>query len=190
MSSLECDDPGPKIFEWLESAAGGSPGYYLIPLHLTWRDQGIEHDLEVFRAVSSQLAKEPDYWASCIRYAGWRHSLAACTCLLVSKNTQFFEDLCYRFQHGSWVTPQIAVTLGLLHAEQCRPFLTNVLKGSTEKLDFKTLASANEVLQRLGTEVDLPPLPKEGFEQEDVSIAKMVVKRHWDFWSGRLCLRP
>ena len=118
--------PDKKVLEWLGSASKGVP-YYLCPLNLMWSADGVEHDLNVFRRVAEKLAAEPRYWAEIIRDASWRHSLAGCACLLASSRHEFFDELSFRFREGSWIAPQIAVTLGLLHASAARPFLESLL---------------------------------------------------------------
>jgi hypothetical protein len=120
------DLPDKNILEWLGVDSERVP-YYLHPLNLVWSKEGAEHDLKHFRQVAEKLEADLDYWAEIIRDAHWRPSLAGCTCLLVSPRHEFFEELCFRFRAGSFIAPQIAVTLGLLHGSAAGPFFESAL---------------------------------------------------------------
>ena len=179
--------PDPRIFEWLGNDSKGVP-YYLHPLNLVWSDAGVEHDLELYRRVADQLAGDRGYWAEIIRTAAWRHTLAGCTCLLVSRRHDFFDELCHRFHAGSFVTPQIAVTLGLLHASAARTFFEAVLDEPELRNKPKTVVSAHRVLLRLGPQLarDVPIDVRDALARDDAMLAEQVVAAHWDFWSRRM----
>lgn len=179
--------PDMRVFEWLGSDSKGVP-YYLHPLNLVWSDAGVEHDLEIFRGVAERLADDQAYWAEIIRDAAWRHSLAGCTCLLASRRHEFFDELCYRFRAGSFVAPQIAVTLGLLHASSARPFFEWVLDEPELRGHPKQAVSAHRVLLRLGAQPvhDISVETWRDFEHDDAMVADKVVAAHWDFWSSRV----
>jgi len=176
-----------RVFELLGTDSKGVP-YYLHPLNLVWSDAGVEHDLELYRRVADQLAVDPAYWAEIIRDAAWRHSLAGCTCLLASRRHEFFDELCYRFRAGSFVSPQIAVTLGLLHGSAARPFFESILDDSTLRSHPKQAVSAHRVLLRLGAQPvhDISIEAWRDFEHDDAMVADKAVAAHWDFWSKRV----
>jgi hypothetical protein len=189
MSGHTCSMPAPlpdmKVFEWLGDDSKGVP-YYLHALNLVWSDAGVEQDMELYRRVAGQLADDAAYWAEIIRSASWRHSLAGCTCLLASRRREYFDDLCHRFRAGSFIVPQIAVTLGLLHGSTARPFFESTL---TELRSHpKQAVSAHRVLLRLGAQPAHSISIEEwrDFEHDDAMIADKVVAEHWDFWSNRV----
>jgi len=176
-----------KVFDWLGIDAKRVP-YYLHPLNLVWSNEGVEHDLQVYRRVAELLAAEPVYWAEIIRESSWRHSLAGCVCLLSSRRHEFFDDLCYRFRAGSFVAPQIAVTLGLLHGPADRPFFELVLNDPALRRSPKQAVSAHRVLLRLGAQppYDISVSSWSDFERDDAMVADKAVVEHWDFWSSRM----
>src|SRR5262249_29443903 len=80
MSIPTSQDPNMRVFDWLGNDSKHVP-YYLHALNLVWSDEGVEHDLQIYRRVAGILAAEPVYRAVFIREASWRHSLAGCVCL-------------------------------------------------------------------------------------------------------------
>jgi hypothetical protein len=138
--------------------------------------------------VSDRLAADFHYWAEIIRDASWRHSLAGCTCLLVSSRREFFDDLCFRFREGSFIAPQIAVTLGLLHRSAARSFLESALDDPALRGRPKQAVSAHQVLQCLGGQPKHDVTFKDGttLDRDDARIAEQVAVKHWDFWSKRV----
>ena len=178
--------PDGRVFEWLGTDAEGVP-YYLHPLNLCWSAQGADQDLQIYSRVADLLAAVPDYWAKIIRETNWRHSLVGCTCLLASRRKEFFEELCYRFRAGSWVEPQIAVTLGQLHGTASRAFFESALEEPAFRRKPKQAVSAHRVLLHLGVDPkhDIIVDSWTDFELDDAMIANEVVRAHWSFWSGR-----
>lgn len=179
--------PDMRVFEWLDSDSKGVP-FYLHSLNLVWSDAGVEHDMELYRQVADRLALVPAYWAEIIRAASWRHSLVGCTCLLASRRHEYFEDLCHRFRAGSFIAPQIAVTLGLLHGSAAHPFFASILNEPTMQSRPKQLVSAHRVLLQLGANPaqNIPIEAWRDFDRDDAMIAENVVAAHWDFWSKRV----
>lgn len=176
-----------RVFDWLGLDVKGVP-YYLHPLNLVWSDEGVEQDLRVYRRVADLLAADPAYWAEIIREASWRHCLAGCACLLASRKHAFHEELCHRFRAGSFVAPQIAVTLGLLHAAAARLFFESALDDPVLRRSPKQAISAHRVLLRLGVQPhhNIAVDSWSEFERSDAMVADKVVSDHWSFWSGRL----
>jgi hypothetical protein len=179
--------PSTKVFEWLGTDSKGVP-YYLHPLNLVWSEAGVEHDMVLYRRVANQLAADPVYWAEIIRDASWRHSLAGCTCLLASRRSEFFDELCYRFRAGSFVAPQIAVTLGLLHRSSAPSFFKSFLDEPQLRSSPKQCISAHRVLLRLGKQPthEISVEAWNDYEKGDAKLADEVVTAHWDFWSNRI----
>jgi hypothetical protein len=187
MSNSSSEMADGRVFDWLGLDAKSVP-YYLHPLNLVWSDEGVDHDLQIYRRVADLLDAEPACWAGIIREASWRHCLAGCACLLASRRHEFFDDLCHRFRAGSFVAPQIAVTLGLLHGAAARPFFESVLGELTLRSSPKQAVSAHRVLLRLGGqsshEVSVDSWT--GFEHDDATMADKIVCEHWSFWSLRV----
>jgi hypothetical protein len=110
------------LYQWLGNDSRGVP-YQLHLLNLVWSQEGVEHDLQVYRNVAVRLQSERDFWAVILRGAyGWRATLAGCACLLLTHERGYFAELTECFQNGSMVRPQLAVTLGLLHPGEARVF--------------------------------------------------------------------
>jgi hypothetical protein len=187
MPSATPDMADGRIFDWLGLDAKGVP-YYLHPLNLVWCDEGVEHDLRLYRRVADLLSADPSYWAEIIREDSWRHCLAGCTCLLASQRHEFYDELCNRFRAGSFVAPQIAVTLGLLHGTAARSFFELALDEPAFRRSPKQAVSAHRVLLRLGTqrrhEVSVDSWTE--FERDDALVADTVVTEQWSFWSSRV----
>jgi len=187
MCSLNSSNGDDRILDWLGSDCDGL-SYHLHPLNLGWSREGVEHDLSVYRRVAHQLANDADYWSAILRHANWRYTLVGCTCLLVSRHVGFFDDLCHRFDAGSMVIPQIAVTLGLLHGSGARAFFESALSRDDVNKRPRQTVSAHRVLLRLGIQPsrDVPIDAWKDFEHDDAMISEQVVQRQWDFWSSRI----
>jgi hypothetical protein len=175
-----------RVFDWLGTDAKGTP-YHLHPLNLVWSDAGAEHDLGVYRSVAERLAADAAYWSAIIRDVNWRYSLVGCVCLLVSRHRGFFDDLWFRFEAGSMVIPQLAVTMSLLHRSDARAAFELLL--DTPRLREHPLlrVSAERALVCLGVR---PPseVTLDGWsiiDRDHAVLADKVVQQHWDFWSSR-----
>ena len=173
------------ILSWLGSDSRGVP-LYLHPLNLVWSPDGAERDLLSFQRVAVRLHANHALWSAAIRDTGWRVTLAACVCLIVARERGFFRDLCDTFEQGSWVLPQIAVTLGLLHPIESRRFFEAFLASAHDRSP-KHIVSAQRVLERLGAlpNAALSLSRWSGAEADDAATANDVVLRHWEFWSSR-----
>jgi hypothetical protein len=176
-----------RVFDWVGVDKQGT-SYHLHPLNLVWSVDGVDHDLNVYKMVADRLAADPKYWASIIREPNWRHTLVGCVCLLVTRRNEFFEDLCFRFEAGSMVVPQLAVTLGLLNPARAKPFFQRVLSTPEIRGHPSKAISADRALVKLGVrqrpEVALGDWRE--FERDDANLAERVVEQHWTFWSERL----
>jgi hypothetical protein len=181
----ESNDDHGRVFEWLGEDKQGTP-YHLHPLNLVWSVDGADHDLRVYRGVADRLAAEPQYWSDIIRDPNWRFTLVGCVCLLVSGQIAHFEDLCFRYEAGSMVVPQLAVTLGLLHAERATPFFHRVLSIPQFRRHPSKSVSADRALMKLGVG-NRPEVNTEewkDFEKDDAMVAERVLEKHWAFWAG------
>lgn len=174
------------LFKWLGNDSRGVP-YHLHVLNLMWSPEGMEHDLGVYRSVAERLRADPRYWASCVRGTlGWRQTLVACACLILSQERGFAAELKTVFQHGSMVQPQIAVTLGLLHPEEARTFFQSFLANPEYHRDAQGVGSAQRVLELLGVppESKVEAMDWSVLDQGHAKFAKRVVSQHWEFWSA------
>ena len=177
-----------NLYEWLGTDSQGCP-YHLHLLNLCWSQDGVEHDLQVYRSVADRLRAEPRFWAGVLRGAyGWRPTLVGCACLLLTHERGFARDLTDCFEHGSMVQPQVAVTLGLLHAAEARSFFDAFLGIPEFCRSARAVVSSQRILQRLGvlseSDVRLAGWPFR--EQDDATLANSVVIQHWDFWSSQV----
>lgn len=166
-----------QIFEWLGKDDAGV-GYHLHALHLVWSNAGAEPDLAVFRAAATRLAADPAYWAEIIGAENWRFTLAGTTCLLATGRREFFAELSQRLASGSYVAPQLAVALGLLHGAAAAEWLAACAADNVARPEVRRSAMA--VLRKLRGEspaTDEPP--------EAQAITESVA-RHWAFWAPRL----
>ncbi|HBE17955.1 MAG TPA: hypothetical protein DEG17_03750 [Cyanobacteria bacterium UBA11149] len=175
--------PDSRVFGWLGNDDKNIP-YYLHALNLYWGgDERVKPAMKKFLEVAKRLEVQPDYWSEIIRTKAWRHTLVGCTCILVSRNPSYFQDLQFSFKQGNWVSPQIAVTMGIVHPHLSRKFFREYLSSIVPAQKAKEVTSAQWVLNKLddssySNEFDWnSPLDK-----DDSDIAKSVVENHWNFW--------
>jgi len=175
-----------RVFDWLGIDKQGTP-YHLHPLNLVWSAEGVDHDLNVYKAVADRLAPDPQYWASVIRDPNWRFTLVGCVCLLVTGRTEHFEDLCFRYEAGGIVVPQLAVTLGLLHAEHAVPFFKMMLSTPELRRNPSKAISADRALVKLRVRHQPEVVAEEwkGLGGDDAKAAQSLFEQHWKFWSER-----
>jgi hypothetical protein len=138
--------------------------------------------------VADRLAADPTYWASIIREPNWRYTLVGCVCLLVTRRPEFFEDLCFRFEAGSFIVPQLAVTLGLLNPERATLFFQRVLSTPELRRHPSKATSADRALVKLGVRQQPEVAVEEwnGLGRDDAKTAESVFEQHWSFWSARM----
>ena len=174
------------ILSWLGTDSQGVP-IYLHPLNLVWSPEGAEHDLLSFERVAARLVSDRPLWSAAIRDSGWRPTLAGCVCLLVSREQGFLRDLCDIFERGTWVLPQVAVTLALLHPQDARIFFEAFLASPAHDRSAKHIVSAQRALERLGVlpESAVSLSSWSGPDSEDATIANDVILRQWSFWTTR-----
>jgi hypothetical protein len=173
------------ILSWLGTDSQGVP-IYLHPLNLVWSPEGDEHDLLNFQHVVMRLQTDRPLWSAAIRASNWRPTLAGCVCLLVAHERGFFRDLRDTFARGTWVLPQVAVTLALLHPRDARTFFEGFLASGDPRF-ARQLLCAQCVLERLGVPQDptVSPSGGPGLDADYAAIANDVILKHWSFWSSR-----
>jgi hypothetical protein len=153
-----------------------------------WSEPGVEHDLAVYRGVAGRLAADTPYWSAIIRDVNWRYTLVGCVCLLVSQRRGFFDDLWFRFEAGSMVIPQLAVTMGLLHPSEARAAFELVLDTPRLCKHPQRRISAERALICLGFRAD-SAVTLDGWsiaDRDHAVLADKVVQQHWAFWSSRV----
>jgi hypothetical protein len=145
--TIQMDDSA--VLDWLGLDAQG------VPYYLHFLEPGFSEDSEALSRLgyaATQLQKEPERWGFVMRAAGWRAQLVVCYALIIAKNRNCLEDLKIVFRSFSFVSPQIAVTLGLLHPQESVVFLEGSLDLESHK-DAKAIAAAYRVLLQLGSPV-------------------------------------
>lgn len=177
---LSADD---RVFDWL-FAATAETSYHLRLLNLMWSDAGAEHDLAIFRGIAERLNADTAYWSNLIRDVNWRCSLIGCVCLLTVQRQDFFDDLCFRFEMGSMIAPQLAVTIGLLHPAEAVVFFEKILATPSLLTNPTRRVSAERVLVYLGTRQssELTLQDWSIHEKDHALLADQVIQQHWDFW--------
>lgn len=187
MTSQQPFSADDRVFDWL-FAATAEASYHLRLLNLMWSNAGTEHDLAIFRGIAKRLNADIAYWSSLIRDVNWRCSLIGCVCLLTIQRQDFFDDLCFRFEMGSMIAPQLAVTIGLLHSAEAVVFFEKILATQSLLITPTRRVSAERVLVYLGarqsSEVTLDNWKIH--ERDDALLADQVVQQHWDFWQPRV----
>jgi hypothetical protein len=194
--------PDNKVFEWLGMDSQGLP-MYMHPLNLNWSEQDIDNDLELFNNVAKRLADEPKYLREMILTRFWRHTLIACVSVILLETKEFCADLSESFRQPNFVSPQIAVTLGLLCPEKAVERFSEILDNadfvpSPENwerdysiyTDPKAIAAARMVLSKLNSNLAGQLSQSEVFQHHknhpDGQIGADVAEHHWQFWSNYL----
>jgi hypothetical protein len=177
------DIPDTRVFDWLGIDPDGVP-YYLHPLNLNWSEAGPEHDLTLFQSVGKRLESEPEYWSQIIRTQAWRHTLVGCVCVMLTRRSDRFADLAHRFNHGSFVVPQVAMTMGIVYPDLAAFHFNTFLNEQNTVRDYKQITSAQAVLAKLGItrSMDLRTEELESHDKHDAEVGHRVIENQWDFW--------
>ena len=170
--------PDGRVFDWLGQDENGV-GYYLHPLNLVWSPKGAEHDLERFADVARRLAGDSEYWSEIIRTPAWRHTLVGCVCTVLTARSDRFDDLSYRFERGSFVSPQVCLAMGLVDPDATRSYLADLMARDAI-FGSKELGAAQAVLWKLGHAE-----PVEKHRAGEATLGSSVVADQWEFWRGR-----
>jgi len=170
-----------EVLRWLGRDSAGA-SYHLAALNLTWSAAGAQADLAAFVEVAQRLADDPDLWSALVRETNWRFTLVGCVCLLVSSNRDHWEDLAWRLEQSTWISPQLTVTMGLLHSAQTLEMLSRLLDEGVLDNTSKGYGAALVVRARLDPELTEPADRRlEGDAAEGASVAEA----QWAFWSER-----
>jgi hypothetical protein len=183
-----------RILDWL-GADGAGLGYYLH--FLTLRYSISPETLARLREVAKRLEREPDYWRHVISYTGWRTQLIGCYALLITQNRDYLDALKIGLSGNPWISPQVAVTLGILHPSEALIFLAQWLDPNKDDAP-KAVAAAYQVLLKLGASsakhFDVKTFqdrlhPASGYRDESVwryefAIGTNVSQAHWDAWQA------
>lgn len=185
-----------EVFQWLGEGLSPSPPAHLRLLGPGGDERGtrVLANLEV---VATRLCDQPERWAALIRSRNWRPTLIGCSAVLLARDPRFLDDLLDRFRQRSWVSPQLAVALGLIHPNEAVPEFEALLRQAEAATSFMEVFSAYSALKILGRESALK------FEASDLDrcsqvessgrsraayaalVAVGTVHRHWGYWSSR-----
>ena len=192
--------PDNKVFEWLGDGSNGVPNYLYL-LNLDWSPNGVDGDLKIFNEVARRLADEPDYLRQMIRAEFWRHTLVACISVILLEAKQYCSDLADSFMKPNFVSPQIAVALGLLCPSGAVSSLSEIVrfaKRVPEPENFKpelaiysypkAIGAAQTVLSKIEPKLAAELAKSEIFQHhknhQDFQIGGDVAENHWEFWSN------
>jgi hypothetical protein len=192
--------PDNKVFEWLGTDSEGIPNYLHL-LNLNWSPKGVDADLQFFNEVARSLAGEPNYLRQMIHTEFWRHTLVACISVILLEAKQYCSDLADSFMQPNFVSPQIAVALGLLCPNQAISFLGEVVRGAKripEPENYKrelaiysypkAICAAQTVVSKLepklAAELGKSDIFQHHRNHPDGQIGADVAEHHWEFWSG------
>ncbi|WP_165251221.1 hypothetical protein [Paludisphaera soli] len=192
-ASMVRDESHYEVFEWLGEGLSPSPPAYLRLLGPGGGGRG-DHLLANLATVAGRLRERPGYWGELIRARNWRPTLVGCSAALLARDLRFLDDLLDRFKRGSWVAPQLAVALGLLHPAEAAVELEGVMRQQSDSAGLKAVFSAYAVLKQMGSRATQEFEASDLFRQiqserpgtsapaYDWLVVVQVVHRQWDFW--------
>jgi hypothetical protein len=189
--------PNNKVFEWLGNDSDNVPNYLHL-LNLYWKED-VDKELKLFREVARKLSSEPEYLRQMICTSFWRHTLVACVSVILLEAKEYCNDLKDGFDQRNFVSPQIAVALGLLCPKDAVEYLSEVICQATAipnaenyhrdasiHNDSKRIVAAQVVLSELKPNLARKLAKSKIFQQhqksQDGEIGATVAKHHWDFW--------
>ena len=192
--------PDNKVFLWLGDDKPNQTPKHLRLLNLHWSEKGADSDLQIFIDIARRLAEEPEYLRQMIRTVFWRHTLVACVSVILLEAKEYCVDLAESFKQPNFVSPQIAVALGLLCPNEAVSCLSEVVGASdfvpspeNWKQHFtiyrspKAIVAAQTVLSKIKPELAAKLAESEVFQHHknhlDGQIAAEVTEHHWKFWS-------
>ena len=125
-------------FDWVFNQKGD----YLCLLHLGGDAESVIERLgESARSSTDLVSEVRDLLAK-----GWRGALVACAVLHGACTLETLDLLWEALDQGSWVTPQITVTLGMLDSRFAQRAQMRLLHGCATGLSAKTRVSLMSVL--------------------------------------------
>lgn len=192
-------DPDDVVFEWLAEGLSPSPPAYLQLLGPSGGERG-DHVLANLGTVAGRLRARPAYWGELIRARNWRHTLVGCSAILPTRDPRWLGDLLDRFKQGSWLAPQLAVALALVHPAEASGELEVVMRRRGNPADRKSALSAAAVLKLMGRQGVDEFEASDGFRRAqgespgtsapayDWLVVGRIVHRQWTFWNNRVPL--
>jgi hypothetical protein len=99
--------------------------------------------------IATRLRDDIPSWRALLRHRDWRQTIVGCSAVLLVRDDRFLDDLLYRFREGSWVSPQLAVALGIVHPVEAVDEFGRLLGEAAGSIDPKRLFSAYAVLKLL-----------------------------------------
>lgn len=85
--------------------------------------------------IHDREKEDAGLWSGLIRCRNWRYTIVGCTAVVATRDTRFFDDLTWRFVQGSWVQPELAATLVVVHGPASEAFFFKVLQSFGFQLD-------------------------------------------------------
>jgi hypothetical protein len=180
----------PKVFEWFGRNSNGSP-YYLTLLNLNWSPEGVDYDLAKLRQVAMRLQQDLPYWKAVILDVNWRFTLVGCAAAILLGEKRFYKEFTQVFL-DTMVSPQVALALGLLHANDAQAYFENILLTANKDSNPRAVISAQQVLIRLVSKTalafdDTAFLAMFNISMRDYGrLAYSVVDKQWTFWKSRI----
>jgi hypothetical protein len=180
MSINNVDD----VFDWIGNDSSDVP-HYLHLLHLEWSPEGMEKDIKHYCTLAIKLKNNPEIVRELIRHDNWRATLVGNAMAILLRTSEFEDDLLWRLQNWSWVSPQIAAGIGILSGGSAIPALEMILANASHDSDPKTILSAYSALQFLGSKKAKAfenNLLFDSLKSADDDNCIEVAKHHWNFW--------
>jgi hypothetical protein len=179
-----------RLLDWLGVDERGI-GYHLY--FLTLRFTKSPEALARLRETAHQLEHEPDYWQQIIDSSVWRPQLVGCCALLITQNRAYLPALISGIRRHTFVSPQMAVTLGLLHPADTLPYLEQLLLSPNIYADPKRTTAVYQALSKLGSSaatafdaVAFRENPPSGYSEShwrmDCDVGMGVTHAHWEAW--------
>lgn len=190
--------PDGKVFEWFGNDSDNVPNYMRL-LGLYLNEDDINSDLKLFRDVAQKLRNEPEYFRQMIRTSFWRHTLVASISVILLEAEEFCDDLEKGFDLPNFVSPQIAVALGLICPRKAVSFLKEAVSKaepipSAENFkrdwsihtDSKRIVAAQTVLSKLDYKsakmLSNSVVFQEHSKNLDGVTGRVAAENHWEFW--------
>lgn len=170
-----------NILNWLGEMTD-EPTYYLRALNLTWDESEVESAMAIYGKLAQRINGVPRLFDELLTCRNWRESLTVYMCLMVTEDRHYFDKLTNHFVQGSFVSPQIAVALSVLHKDQCLQLFQDCLT-RTFKDDIncsKQIGAIVSLMPSLGTNVI--NLNRLKIEASDFSAGMNAAHQHNIFW--------
>ena len=176
-----------RVFHWLEEISGEKTAY-LKMLNLVVPASEISEHLKMWRQLGKRVEADRGYYWELMKDGNWRANLVACFCLLATNNRNCQKHLERKFLRGSFVSPQIAVALTLLHPKTTRDLFMLCLRSEFRgvKARSKELGAITALLPQIDPKIEKPVDPI--IDELEFKIGERVATEHFKFWSKRIPL--